>query len=48
MFEKSALEAVDEYGFTNRIRTRAEVIRRLVRIGLESEEQTKKADAQRA
>ncbi len=44
MWGKSTLEAVDEYGFANRIRTRAEAIRRLVRIGLANVE-TKKADA---
>jgi metal-responsive CopG/Arc/MetJ family transcriptional regulator len=46
MLEKSALEAIDEWSFKKRIRTRAEVIRQLIQLGLEaSQGETKKADA---
>jgi metal-responsive CopG/Arc/MetJ family transcriptional regulator len=46
MMEKSTLEAIDEWSFKNRVRTRAEVIRQLIQIGLEaSKVETKKADA---
>lgn len=44
--EKSTLEAVDDWGFSNRIRTRAEAIRQLIHLGLDAAQpQTKKADA---
>ena len=46
MLEKSALEAIDNWSFANRIRTRAEAIRQLVQVGMEtSNVETKKADA---
>jgi len=49
MLEKSTLAAIDEWSFKKRIRTRAEVIRRLIQLRLEaSQVETKKADAQRA
>jgi metal-responsive CopG/Arc/MetJ family transcriptional regulator len=46
MLEKSTLEAIDEWSFEKRVRTRAEVIRQLIQLGLEaSKEQTKEANA---
>lgn len=42
--EKSTVEAIDEWSFKNRIRTRAEAIRMLVRKGLD-EKEMKKAEA---
>jgi hypothetical protein len=35
LLEKSTVDAVDEWGFANRVRTRAEAIRRLVWLGIE-------------
>lgn len=46
MVEKSTLEAIDDWGFSRRIRTRAEAIRQLVQIGIETtNSEMKKADA---
>jgi len=46
MVEKSTLEAIDDWGFSRRIRTRAEAIRQLVQIGIETTSpEMKKADA---
>lgn len=44
MFDEPLLKRLDDYSFENKIRTRAETIRRLVAKGIESEE-TKKAHA---
>lgn len=44
MFDPELLEKLDNYSFDNRIRTRAETVRRLIVIGMMVEE-TKKADA---
>ncbi|MCF3642998.1 ribbon-helix-helix domain-containing protein [Rhizobium sp. TRM95111] len=44
MFDPSLLQKLDDYSFQNRIRTRAEAVRRLVAKGIEQEE-TKNADA---
>ena len=46
MFDKPTLEAIDDWGFSKRIRSRSEAIRRLVKIGMNKpDEATKKADA---
>jgi len=46
MLEKSRLEAIDEWSFEKRVRSRAEVIRQLIQIGLEaSKEQKNEANA---
>lgn len=45
MMEPSIIEAIDDWGFSNRVRTRSEAIRRLVRKGMEATQaETKKAD----
>ncbi|MDR6664274.1 hypothetical protein [Rhizobium sp. 1399] len=44
MFDPDLLKQLDDYSFRNRIRTRAETIRRLVMMGMQKDE-TKKADA---
>ena len=44
MFDADLLSKVDEFSFRNRIRTRAETVRQLIKKGMEIEE-TKKADA---
>lgn len=46
MMEKEALAAIDEWSFRNRVRTRAEAMRRLIALGLKAEPETQKADAQ--
>ena len=43
MLAPSEAEAIDDWGFKNRIRTRAEAIRRLCQIGLEADENTANA-----
>ncbi|MGO6699905.1 hypothetical protein ACCS33_10670 [Rhizobium ruizarguesonis] len=43
MFDPELLKKIDDYSFQNRIRGRAETVRRLVVMGME--EETKKADA---
>ncbi|NTI27131.1 hypothetical protein [Rhizobium rhizogenes] len=46
MLEKSTVDAVDDWGFSNRLRSRAEALRQLVHKGLAaSEAETKNADA---
>lgn len=45
MFEKGLVEQIDDYGFKNRIRSRSEVIRRLVAESLENQ-RNEKAEAQ--
>lgn len=46
LMEKSTMEAVDDWGLTRRIRTRAEAIRQLIHMGLDaSGAETQKADA---
>jgi hypothetical protein len=46
LMEISTVDAVDEWGFSNRLRSRAEAIRQLVHKGLTAAEaETKKADA---
>lgn len=42
MLSPSEAEAIDEWGFENRIRTRAEAIRRLCRIGIHQETDLKR------
>lgn len=44
MFDPELLEKVDDYGFRNRIRGRAETVRQLIKKGMTVDE-TKKADA---
>lgn len=39
MMSKSEVEAIDDWSFENRVRTRAEAIRRLIDLGLESAKQ---------
>jgi metal-responsive CopG/Arc/MetJ family transcriptional regulator len=46
MLEPSIAEAVDDWSFTNRVRTRAEAIRRLIKAGLETENPETKKGAQ--
>lgn len=41
MWEKSLVERVDDFGFSNRIRTRASAVRQLVLKGLEAYEAEK-------
>jgi metal-responsive CopG/Arc/MetJ family transcriptional regulator len=49
LIEKEAIDAIDEWSFANRVRSRAEAVRRLVSLGLQSKDASKeKADAQRA
>ncbi len=43
--EKSVIDAIDNWGFENRIRSRAEATRMLVRLGLSERKETKKAEA---
>lgn len=45
MFDPQLVKLVDDFGFENRIRTRAEVVRTLVRKGLEAAKETKKGEA---
>lgn len=42
LMSRSEVAAIDDYGWRNRIRTRAEAIRQLVKLGMQSE--TTKAD----
>ena len=44
MFDPDLLKQIDDYSFQNRIRTRAETVRRLVIMAMRQDE-TKKADA---
>lgn len=45
MMTPDEVTAVDDWGFANRIRSRAEAIRRLIELGLEaSEEKSRKKD----
>ncbi len=37
MFAPSEIEAIDDWGFANRIRSRSDAIRRLIKRGLEAE-----------
>ncbi len=47
MIEPSAMNAIDDWRFSNRVGSRAEAIRQLIRIGISaSQPETKKADAQ--
>ncbi|MBB5044034.1 hypothetical protein [Shinella fusca] len=41
LMDKSTLNAVDDWGFANRVRTRAEAIRKLIRMGLMASNETK-------
>jgi metal-responsive CopG/Arc/MetJ family transcriptional regulator len=36
MCEKNLLDEIDNYSYSNRIRTRAEAIRRLIKVGLQA------------
>ncbi|MBF0246832.1 MAG: ribbon-helix-helix protein, CopG family [Alphaproteobacteria bacterium] len=47
MMSQSEIEAVDDWAFANRIRSRSEAIRRLVRLGLEAPESEKRSDESR-
>lgn len=38
LMDKSTLTAVDDWGFANRVRTRAEAIRKLIRMGLSADD----------
>lgn len=44
MFDPALLKRIDDYGFENRIRTRAETVRQLIVKGMEDVE-TEKAEA---
>lgn len=44
MLEKSAIDEIDDWSFRNRVRSRAEAMRLLVRLGL-SATQNEKGDA---
>ncbi|OYD05776.1 hypothetical protein AMK08_CH103847 [Rhizobium sp. N4311] len=44
MFDPALLKRIDDYGFENRIRTRAETVRQLIVKGME-EVETEKAEA---
>lgn len=45
LMDKTTLGAVDDWGFAHRVRTRAEAIRRLIRLGISaSQAETKKGD----
>lgn len=44
MFSKPMIEQIDDWGIARRIRTRAETIRSLVRIGIETDRQIRLAD----
>ena len=43
----SELRAIDDWAFANRIRSRSEAIRRLVKLGLEAPESEKRSDESR-
>lgn len=45
MFEPSTLKLIDDWGFANRIRTRAEAIRQLIHKGLEDSDKNAKGEA---
>lgn len=44
MFDKDLVEKIDEFSFSQKIRSRSETIRRLVSSALEAKTETKKPD----
>lgn len=48
MVEPSLIERIDEWSFSNRVRTRSEAVRLLVRKGLSEDHEKENAGASRA
>ena len=48
MMERSTLNAIDDWGFNNRVRSRAEAVRILVRRGIEAGNEMKKGEEAQA